>query len=114
VISASTCAPPSTTCRSPKSSSNLTKDSQNLVKGQKVGTKIREPPKFHRVNDLESFLTQYKDEVLENQRLLVLYITLKETPARSWGAHKETIKDWYRCKRVLHIRFGTEQRSNQL
>jgi hypothetical protein len=58
-----------------------------------VGTKIREPPSFHGVNDLEEFLTRYEDEVLENQRLLSLDIALKETPARWWGAHKETVKD---------------------
>ena len=31
-----------------------------------VGTKIREPPSFYGINDLEEFLTRYKDEVLEN------------------------------------------------
>jgi hypothetical protein len=50
--------------------------------------------------------------VLENQRLLVLDIALKATPTRWWGAHKETIKDWYQCKRLLRIRFGAEWRSN--
>jgi hypothetical protein len=79
-----------------------------------VGTEIREPPSFHGVNDLEAFLTRYEDEVLENQRLLALDITLKETPARWWGVHKETVKDWYQCKRLLCIRFGAEQGSNQL
>jgi hypothetical protein len=58
-----------------------------------VGTKIREPPKFHGVNDLEEFLIIYEDEVLENQRILSLDITLNATSARWWGAHKETIKD---------------------
>jgi hypothetical protein len=51
--------------------------------------------------------------MLENQRLLSLDITLKATPARWWGAHKETIKDWYQCKQLLRISFGTKQRSNQ-
>jgi hypothetical protein len=63
-----------------------------------VGTKIREPPSFHGVNDLEVFLAQYKDEVLENHRILSLDIALKATLARWWGAHKETITDWYQCK----------------
>jgi hypothetical protein len=31
-----------------------------------VGTEIREPPNFHGVNELEIFLTRYKDKVLEN------------------------------------------------
>jgi hypothetical protein len=39
--------------------------------------------------------------VLGNQRLLALDIALKDTPARWWGEHKEKIKDWYQCKRLL-------------
>jgi hypothetical protein len=74
---------------------------------------IREPPSFHGVNDLEASLTRYEDEVLENKRLLVLDITLNATSARWWATHKETVKDWYQCKRLLHIRFGGEQGSNQ-
>jgi hypothetical protein len=66
-----------------------------------VGTEIREPPSFHGVNDVEEFLEKYEDEVLENERLLALDISLKATPARWWGAHKETIQVWYQCKRIL-------------
>jgi hypothetical protein len=62
---------------------------------------------------LETFLTQYKDEVLENQRLLALDLALKATIAIWWGAHKETITEWYQCKRLLHIRFGAEQKKNK-
>jgi hypothetical protein len=58
-------------------------------------------------------LTCYEDEVLENQRLLTLDIALKDTPARWWGAHKDTIKDWYQCKWLLRIRFGAEHKRNQ-
>jgi hypothetical protein len=78
-----------------------------------VDMEIREPPCFDGVNDPELFLTRYEDEVLENQRLLALDVALKATPARWWGAHKKTIKDWYQCKWLLCIRFGAEQRSNQ-
>jgi hypothetical protein len=56
-----------------------------------VGTEIREPPNFHGVNYLEEFMTKYEDEVLENQGLLALDISLKATLAIWWGAHKETI-----------------------
>jgi hypothetical protein len=52
--------------------------------------------------------------VLENQRLSALDIALKATPAIWWGAHKETVKDWYHYKWLLCIRFGTEQGRNQL
>jgi hypothetical protein len=78
-----------------------------------VGTEIREPPSFHVVNNLEAFLIHYEDEVLENHRLSTLDIALKATSTRWWGTHKETIKDWYQSKQLLHIRFGTKQRSNQ-
>jgi hypothetical protein len=65
---------------------------------QWIGIEIREPLSFHGLNDLETLLTQYEDGVLENQRLLALDLALKATPARWWGAHKETITDWYQCK----------------
>jgi hypothetical protein len=82
-----------------------------VCKLSKMGRyKIREPPSFHGVNDLEEFLTRYEYEVLPNQRLLALDIALKETPARWWGVHKETIRDWYQCKRLLRIRFDTRRR----
>jgi hypothetical protein len=55
---------------------------------------------------LETFLTQYEDEVLENQRFLALELEFKATPTRCWGAHKETIIYWYQRKQLLRIRFG--------
>jgi hypothetical protein len=66
------------------------------------------------VNELETLLTRYKDEVLENKRLIDLDIALKETQARWWGVHKETIKDWYQCKRLLCIIFCIEYGSNRM
>jgi hypothetical protein len=63
-----------------------------------VGTKIREPPSFHIINNLETFLAQHEDAVLYNQILLALDLALKATPARCWGTYKETIIDWYQCK----------------
>jgi hypothetical protein len=77
------------------------------------GTEIREPPSFHGLNDLETLLTQYEDEALENQRLLSLDLALKATPARWWGTHKESITDWYQCKQLLSIRFYVEQEHNK-
>jgi hypothetical protein len=62
---------------------------------------------------LETFLIQYEDEVLENHRFLALDLALKDTPARWWGAHKETITYWYQCKKLLCIRFDTEWTGNK-
>jgi hypothetical protein len=58
-----------------------------------VDIEVREPPTFHGLNDLEEFLINYEECFLENHRLLALDIALKETPARWWGVHKETIQD---------------------
>jgi hypothetical protein len=79
-----------------------------------VVIEIRETPSFHGINELEEFLTRYEDEVLENQRILSLYISLKETPARWWGAHKEVVRDWYQCKRLLCIKFDVEEGRNKM
>jgi hypothetical protein len=62
---------------------------------------------------LETFLTQYEYEVLENQRLLALELALKATPTRWWGAHKATITNWYQCKRLLRIRFSAAQKNSK-
>jgi hypothetical protein len=56
-----------------------------------IGIEIKEPSLFHGLNYLETFLTQYEDELLENHRLLALDLSLKATPARWWGTHKEII-----------------------
>jgi hypothetical protein len=71
-----------------------------------VGTKVREPPIFYGLNDLEEFLMKYEVQVMDNQRLPELDIALKATPARWWVTHKEEINNWFQCKRLLHIRFG--------
>jgi hypothetical protein len=65
-----------------------------------VGTEVKEFPSFYGKNDLEEFLKKFELEIIEIQRLPVLDISLKETPARWWGTHKENIHDWYQCKRL--------------
>jgi hypothetical protein len=74
-----------------------------------IGSKVREPPNFYGLNDLEEFFMKFELEVEENQRLPILYISLKATPARWWGTHKDKINNWFQCKRLLHIRFGANQ-----
>jgi hypothetical protein len=54
-----------------------------------VGTEVREPPTFHGHNDLEDFLMNFELEVVENQILPLLDISLKSTPTQWWGTHKE-------------------------
>jgi hypothetical protein len=44
--------------------------------------------------------------ILDQHRLLVLYIAMKVTSARWWAMHKEKIKDWKQCRRLLQAIFG--------
>jgi hypothetical protein len=60
-------------------------------------------------NDYINYPLEYVPEVVENQRLLVLDISLKDTPSHWWGTHKENINNWFQCKRLLHNRFDAEQ-----
>jgi hypothetical protein len=38
---------------------------------------------------------KFEVEVLENQRLPKLYISLKARPAIWWGTHMEKINNWF-------------------
>jgi hypothetical protein len=57
-----------------------------------VGTEIREPPIFHCINRLKEFLTKYEEEVSNNQRLLALDMSLKDTPTRWWVRTKKQLR----------------------
>jgi hypothetical protein len=74
-----------------------------------IGSEVREPPTFYGLNYLEEFFMNFELEVVENQILPVLDISLKATPSRWWGTHKEKINNWYQCKILLCIRFNAEQ-----
>jgi hypothetical protein len=46
-----------------------------------VGTEVRQFPTFTEEDNLEKFLTYFESKVLDSQRLLVLDISLRDTPA---------------------------------
>jgi hypothetical protein len=54
-----------------------------------VGIEVRKFPIFIEEKHLEKFLIDFESEVLDSQRLLVLDIALRDTPAGWCGAHKE-------------------------
>jgi hypothetical protein len=41
--------------------------------------------------------------------LLALDVSLKATLSRCWVAHREGIKDWSQCNRLMQVRFGSEE-----
>jgi hypothetical protein len=65
-------------------------------------------PKFEGLTEVSYFVNEFELQIPEQQRLLALDVALRETPVRWWETHKEGIEDWKHCKRLMQIRFGTE------
>lgn len=73
-----------------------------------IGSQVGSIPIYDGFNNLEFFIEDFEKIVLEPQRILALYITLKATPARWWGVHKKTLETWSQCKELLQVRFSEE------
>jgi len=71
-----------------------------------VGTKVCELPLFDGLSDVEILFVELEIFVVEQKRILALDASLRDTPARWWAAHKNSIQDWSQCKRLIKIRFG--------
>ena len=56
-----------------------------------VGTEVCDLPTYEGLPNLESFLTNFEEKVSEPQRLLSLDVALKDTIARWWVSHKQSI-----------------------
>jgi len=54
-------------------------------------------PSYGGLGDINTFLNDYEEHVLENQRLLALDIALKSTRVIWWNAHKKNIRGWKKC-----------------
>lgn len=66
----------------------------------------RKFPTYDGMTIIVEFLTKFEIVVLEHQWFDTLRWVLHATPARWWGTHEGTFKDWrgYRC--MMKIRFG--------
>jgi hypothetical protein len=76
-----------------------------------IGTTVSNLPTFDGLNPLETFLSDFEDSVLMQQRLLAMDEALKATPARWWGAHKSNITDWTQCRTLMTLRFSARVES---
>ena len=56
-----------------------------------IGTQVSDLPTFDGLNNLETFLLEFEEIVLVQQRLLALNKALKATPTRWLGTHKRNI-----------------------
>ena len=56
-----------------------------------IGTEIIDIPSFHGLADVNDFLQQFEQEIPHEQRMVVIELAVRATPARWWHAHKEHI-----------------------
>ena len=76
---------------------------------QWIRTELKDTPSFDGLADVNDFLQQFEQEIPHDQRLEVLDLTVRATPARWWCAHKGNIASWDDCKRLMRIRFSKER-----
>ena len=63
---------------------------------------------FEGMPNIASFLVEFEEKVTESQQLSALEFVSKDSPARWWGTHKQSIFEWKKCRILLEMRFGEE------
>ena len=74
-----------------------------------VGTKVREHPVYDGTSGLDNFLLRMEEKVVEDQRISVLDVALKDTPSRWWANHKTLLKNWDDVKKAIKYRFWNKE-----
>jgi len=59
-----------------------------------IGSEVCELPHYDGLTDIATFLVEFENVVVEQQRLLALDVALRTTPMRLWATHKTSIQDW--------------------
>jgi hypothetical protein len=70
-----------------------------------IRTQVSNLPTFDGLNHLEDFLLEFEEIVLVQQRLLALDESLKATPTKWWGTHKNNIADWMQYHTLMTMCF---------
>ena len=71
-----------------------------------IGTEIKDTPLFDGLVDVNDFLEWFEQEIPQEQRMSVIELAVRATPARWWQAHREHIASWDDFKRLMAIRFS--------
>ena len=53
-----------------------------------IGTEIKDIPSFDGLADVNEFLQQFEQEISHEQRMEVIDLAVRATPARWWHSHK--------------------------
>ena len=73
-----------------------------------IGSEVSTLPIFDGLSDIQIFVHEYETQVLYLEIIQSLVVALRATPARWWTAHQGKINTWETCRRLLMIRFGTD------
>jgi hypothetical protein len=73
-----------------------------------IGTTVSNLPTFDGLNPLETFLSDFEENLPIQQRLLAMDEAMKATPVIWWGTHKSNITDWIQCRTLMTTRFSTQ------
>ena len=72
---------------------------------QWIGIEIKDTPSFDGLANVNNFLERFEQEIPQEQRMSVIDLAVRATPARWWYAHKENIASWDDIKRLMAIIF---------
>ena len=66
-----------------------------------VGAEVREHPIYDGTSELDNFLLSMEENIAEDQRILVLDLSLQDTPARWWTNNKAFFENWDDLKQAI-------------
>jgi hypothetical protein len=70
-----------------------------------VGIEVKEHPIYGGTSRLDRFFLSMEENLVDDQRISVLDLSLHETPARWWANHKALLKNWDDVKQAIKYRF---------
>jgi hypothetical protein len=74
-----------------------------------VGIEVREHPVYDGTSDLESFLHNMEENVVEDQRISILHVAFQNNPARWWANHKYVLITWDKVKQAINYMFQNKE-----
>ena len=73
-----------------------------------IGSEVSTLPIFDGLLEIQILVHKYETQVPYSERLQSLLVALRATPTRWWTTHQRKITTWETCRRLLMIRFGTD------
>jgi hypothetical protein len=66
-----------------------------------VGTEVREHPIYDGTLEIDCFMVNMEENIVEDQRITVLDLALQDTPAKWWTNHKALVENWDNVKQAI-------------